>query len=98
MKIEEITEGATMIFGSRGNKVVSKYRCTSGSRKGRIVAKPATCTAPKRVKASQTMKATRRAKGRTQAIKTTRTKKFSSASRRLSKVNRRTGAKRRRKI
>lgn len=95
MKIQEITEGASLIFGKKGNKVVRKYRCTSGTRKGRIVAKPSTCTAPKRAKAAATMKATRRAKGRTQAIKTSRTKSYNAASRRLSKVNRRKATKRR---
>ena len=38
----DVDEGATPIFGKSGNKVVRKYRCTSGSRKGRIVAKPGT--------------------------------------------------------
>ena len=47
MFLREIIEGATPIFGKTGGKVVRKFRCTSGSRKGRIVAKPGTCTAPK---------------------------------------------------
>ena len=69
MFVREIIEGATPIFGKTGNKVVRKYRCTSGSRKGRIVAKPGTCTAPKNVKAMTTMKKTRRSKGATVSIK-----------------------------
>ena len=66
---DSVDEGATPIFGKSGNKVVRKYRCTSGSRKGRIVAKPGTCTAPKNVKAMATMKKTRRSKGATVNIK-----------------------------
>ena len=51
---DSIEEGVTTIFGKTGNKTVRKYRCTSGTRKGRIVAKPATCNAPKNMKASNT--------------------------------------------
>ena len=40
MIIADITEGAVAIFGRNKGKVVSKYRCTSGQKKGRIVAKP----------------------------------------------------------
>ena len=45
---EIITEGALQIAGRRGGKIVRKYRCTTGSRKGRIVAKPETCNKPKK--------------------------------------------------
>ena len=48
MQVNEIIdEGITTVFGKSGNKTVRKYRCTSGPRKGRIVAKAATCGAPK---------------------------------------------------
>ena len=93
MFVREITEGATPIFGKTGNKVVRKYRCTSGSRKGRIVAKPTTCTAPKNVKAMTTMKKTRRSKGATVNIKSNRTKRTSPASVKLGRLN--TGSRRR---
>ena len=49
MQITDITEGAVQIFGRSKGKVVRKYRCTSGQKKGRIVAKPTTCSAPIRV-------------------------------------------------
>lgn len=87
MLIREITEGATPIFGKTGGKVVRKYRCTSGSRKGRIVAKPGTCTAPKNVKAMVQMKKTRRSKGATVGIKANRTKRTSPASQKLTRLN-----------
>ena len=43
MKVSEITdgiltEGIQQIWGRQKGKVVRKFRCTSGSRKGRIVA------------------------------------------------------------
>tara|TARA_B100000780_G_C21090343_1_gene439416 strand:- start:1035 stop:1412 length:378 start_codon:yes stop_codon:yes gene_type:complete len=82
-----VDEGATPIFGKTGNKVVRKYRCTSGSRKGRIVAKPTTCSAAKNMKASNTMKKTRRSKGATVNIKANRTKRTSPASQKLTRLN-----------
>ena len=91
MFVRELTsvvdEGATPIFAKTGNKVVRKYRCTSGARKGRIVAKPKTCTAPANVKAAQQMKKTRRAKGATPGIKAARTKRTSPASQKLTRLN-----------
>lgn len=84
---ESLAEGITTVFGKKGNKTVRKYRCTSGSRKGRIVAKAATCNAPKNVKASNTLKKTRRSKGKTISIKSTRTKRTNPTSKRLTKLN-----------
>jgi hypothetical protein len=84
---DTIQEGVTTIFGKTGNKTVRKYRCTSGTRKGRIVAKPATCNAPKNIKASNTLKKTRRSKGKTISIKSTRTKRTNPASQRLKRLN-----------
>ena len=85
--IESLDEGATPIFAKTGNKVVRKYRCTSGSRKGRIVAKPRTCSAAKNVKSMNTMKKTRRSKGATVNIKANRTKRTSPASQKLTRLN-----------
>lgn len=88
MLIDEIiSEGARQIFGRSGNKVVRKYRCTSGTRKGRIVAKPSTCSAPLNIKSSVTMKKTRRRKSPIQSIKTKRTKTYNPASRRIARAN-----------
>ena len=87
MFVREIYEGAVSIMGRSGGKNVRKYRCTSGSRKGRIVAKPSTCTAPKNVKASRTLTKTKRAKSSAIKVKTTRTKRSNPASTRLGSVN-----------
>lgn len=92
MIIEEIIEGAVSIFGRSGNKTVRKYRCTSGSRKGRIVAKASTCTAPRNVAKGVTLKKTKARKGSQMKLKTKVTKRANPASRRLSSVN--TGMKR----
>ena len=45
-----LVEAATTIYGRSKGKVTRKYRCTSGTRKGRIVAKAATCNAPTNIK------------------------------------------------
>ena len=87
MLIEEITEGFLPTFGTKGNKTVRKYRCTSGARKGRIVAKPSTCTAPKNVPAAQRMKSTRRKQKSVIAVKSKQTKRNNPSSRRLKSVN-----------
>jgi len=87
MLLRELIEGITTIFGKKGNKVVRKYRCTSGTRKGRIVAKPATCNAPMNVKASNTLKKTRRSKGSVINTKSSRTKRTNPASQKLKRLN-----------
>ena len=84
---DTIEEGVTTIFGKSGNKTVRKYRCTTGTRKGRIVAKPATCNAPKNMKASNTLKKTRRSKGSVISTKASRTKRTNVASQRLKRLN-----------
>lgn len=86
MLIQDITEGVTQIWGRNKGKIVRKYRCTSGSRKGRIVASPSTCNAPKRVKSSIAMKKAKR-RGSVINVKTKRTKKYYGASPRVAKLN-----------
>jgi hypothetical protein len=88
MMVKEITEGFTTAFAKQGNKSVRKYRCTSGSRKGRVVAKPSTCSAPKNMTASRTLRKTKAAKGSTIKTKTRRTKKTNPGSIRTAKINR----------
>ena len=82
-----ITEGALQIMGRKGNKLVRKYRCTSGSRKGRIVASPDTCNKPKRVKSSINIKKAKAKRGSAMKIASARTKRASGASQRLTRIN-----------
>lgn len=88
MRVCEIIEGALTTFARQGNKTVRKYKCTSGDRKGRIVAKAATCSAPKNVKQSVGMSKTKQRKGSTINAKTQRTKKGNPAVRRSARINR----------
>lgn len=88
MKIAEVLiEAATTTYGRSKGKVVRKYRCTSGSRKGRIVAKAATCNAPINVKAKLTMKKTRARKSPLIKIKTKFQKRMGPTSKRIANLN-----------
>ena len=87
--VEELDEAVRAIWGKSGNKQVRKYRCTSGQRKGRIVAKAATCNAPINQTAKLTMKKTKRKKGSRIKIQTAKTKRTSAVSRRLGSANKR---------
>lgn len=90
MKAQEILDGLNESFvqvsGRVGGQIVRKYRCTSGFRKGRIVSKPSTCTAPRNIKRSVGIKKMKSAKGTYQKIKTQRTKTRKTTSR-LRKLN-----------
>jgi len=87
MLIREILEGAIPVAGRSGNKVVRKYRCTSGSRKGRVVAKPSTCNAPRNVGKSVTLKKNKRKAGSSMQVKINRTKRAKPSSVRLKSIN-----------
>lgn len=92
MLLRELIEGVATVFGhgkSSGSKghTVRKYRCTSGPRKGRVVAKAATCNAPKKMSSSNTLKRTRRSKGKTTDIKRSRTVRTSPTTQKLKRLN-----------
>lgn len=77
------------IWGRRGKKLVRKYRCSSGQRKGRIVAKIAQCFASPNVKKKMSMKRTRARLGARMARKARRTKRTNPASIALRRLNKR---------
>jgi hypothetical protein len=85
---EILTEGALQIMGRKGSKLVRKYRCTSGSRKGRIVADPATCNKPKRVKSSINIKKAKARRGSAMKVASARTKRARGSTQRLTRINR----------
>jgi len=87
MLMKEILEGAIPVAGRKGNKVVRKYRCTTGSRKGRVVAKPSTCNAPRNVGKSIALKKNKRKKGSSMQVKINRAKRAKPSSVRLKNVN-----------
>ena len=87
--IEFVTEaGGKFIFGRGGKpggshkgRITRKFRCTSGPRKGRIVAKMSTCHAPIDVKKKKTMTVTRSKAPKLAAKKSMFTKRGSGISR-----------------
>ncbi|SVA33211.1 uncharacterized protein METZ01_LOCUS86065 [marine metagenome] len=92
MKVSEITdgiltEGIQQIWGRQKGKVVRKFRCTSGSRKGRIVAKPETCNAAKNIGSMITMKKARRLRNPVLQVKSSRRKRTGVASQRIASLN-----------
>jgi hypothetical protein len=75
------------VWARSGKKIVRKYRCTSGNRKGRVVAKPAQCYAAIDVKKRVTLKRTKARLSSRMAKKAKRTKKINPASRRVQSLN-----------
>jgi hypothetical protein len=69
MKVAEIVEGYKQVWGRNKKGIVRRYRCTDGPKKGRVVAKPSTCTTATSQKKSTTMKKTRRSYSSRQALR-----------------------------
>ena len=83
---EELDEGQT--WARSGKKVVRKYRCSSGPRKNRIVAKMQQCCAAPDVKKRMQFKKVKARLGGRMARKAKRTKRINPASRRVQALNR----------
>jgi len=81
-----INEG--MAWAKQGNKVVRKYRCGSGRRKGRIVSTPAQCFAAPDIKKRIKLKMTKARLGARMARKAKKTKRINPASKRVKALNR----------
>jgi len=80
-----LEEGQT--WARSGKKVVRKYRCSSGPRKNRIVAKMAQCFAAPNIKARMNLKRTKARLGKKMARKARKTKRINPASRRVQAMN-----------
>lgn len=88
MLIREVTSiDEKQIWARSGKKVVRKYRCTQGPRKGRIVKKMSQCFAAPDVKARIRMKKTRARIGGKMMRKARRTKRINPVSRRVQALN-----------
>jgi len=82
-----ITEGVSQIFRrQKGGKPTKGFRCTSGPRKGRIVAKPSTCFAKTDPIKSAKIRKKRQQKARIAGKKMAMTKRSGGGSKRLSGV------------
>ena len=93
MLITDITPNSDLtekqIWGRRGKTLVRKYKCSSGNRKGRIVAKIAQCFAAPNIKKKISMKRTRARLGARMMRKAKRTKRINPASIALNRLNKR---------
>ena len=78
---------AKLVYGKRGNKVVRKFRCTVGKRKGRVVSEPSQCAKPIDLKKRFTLKRTKARMGARISRKAQRTKRLNPASRILKQLN-----------
>jgi hypothetical protein len=82
-----ITEGVSQIFRrQKGGKPTKGFRCTSGPRKGRIVAKPSTCFAKTDPVKSAKIRKKRQQKARIAGKKMAMTKRSGGGSKRLARV------------
>lgn len=93
MQVFEITEaGSTVAWkrqghGVSGQKITRKYRCTSGPRKGQTRASPAACNAPYKYSSAVKLKQTKSKLGAHGKFRTSRTKKYNPATKRLKTLN-----------
>jgi len=82
-----IAEGVSQIFRrQKGGKPKAGFRCTSGPRKGRIVAKPSTCFQKTDPQRSAKIRKKRQIKARVAGKKLAQTKRSGAGSRRLKGV------------
>ncbi len=89
MQITEITSKIQekQVWGRKGKKLVRKYKCSMGQRKGRIVSNMAQCFASPNLKARMTLKKTRARLGPRIARKARKTKRTNPASVALARLN-----------
>ena len=83
-----ITEGVSQIFrrAKKGGKPTKGFRCSTGPRKGRIVAKPSTCFQKTDPVKSAKIRKKRQIKARVAGKKLARTKRTGAGARRLAGV------------
>jgi hypothetical protein len=82
-----IVSEAKLVFARRGKKVVKKFRCTVGKRKGRVVTHPAKCSSPIDLKKRFVLKRTKAMKGSRMLRKAQRTKRTNPASKIVQQLN-----------
>ena len=92
--VSAIAEGVSQILRRvKGKGLKTGFRCTSGSRKGRIVAKPSTCFMKRDSAKGAKIAKKRQIKARTAGKKMGITKRSGGGSRRLKRAQIKTGTK-----
>lgn len=78
---------AKIVWARKGKKIAKKVRCTSGTRKGRVVSSARSCSKRIDVKKRLVLRRTK-AKYKTRMItRAKRTKKFNPLSKRIARLN-----------
>lgn len=78
---------AKLVYAKQGDNLVKKYRCTSGRRKGRLVAKPQNCFKPINIKQRMRMRKLQKQKGRVMSFRRQRTKRTNPVSKQVARLN-----------
>lgn len=78
---------AKIVYAKSGDKLVKKWRCTSGKRKGKLVSEPKSCFKPIDIKKKIRMKRIRKQKGPSIERKTKLTKTKSPVSKQVARMN-----------
>ena len=89
MILRELFENLSerQVWAKSGSKVVRKYRCTSGPRKGRTVANLGQCFAAPDIKKRTKLKLTKARLGAKMTRKAKKTKRINPASQRVRALN-----------
>lgn len=88
MFLRELTQvDEKMAWAKRGNKVVRKFRCTSGPRAGRIVKDIGQCFASPDIAKRNRLKLTKARVGAKMTRKASKTKRVNPASKRVKALN-----------
>lgn len=75
------------VWARSGKKVVRKYRCPTGRRKGKVFSSPASCFKVPDPKKRQRMRILKSRLGKVIARKTKRTKRLNPASKMVQRLN-----------
>jgi len=84
---EEPVVEAQLVWARKGKKVVRKFRCTVGQRKGRVVSDPSQCAKPIDLKKRITLRKTKARMGSRLARKAKMTKRMNPASKAVQRLN-----------
>lgn len=89
MKLRELTYNLTekQVWAKSGSKVVRKYRCVSGPRKGRTVSNVSQCFAAPDVQKRNKLKMTKARLGSKMTRKAKKTKRVNPASKMVKSLN-----------
>lgn len=77
-----------MVWAKSGRRLVRKYRCSFGKRKGRVVSDPSQCSAPVDQKKRFSLRRTKAKKGSRMTRKAQRTKRTNPTSKMVKVLNR----------